>query len=131
MLINDPIGDAITRIRNAQVRSKKFVSFPCSRILESLMTILKSEGYISNYEIKEEEGRKFIEGELKYIDKKPAISNLKRISKPGLRRYVGYKEIPRVLNGLGIAIITSPKGLMTGEQAVKNKVGGEFLCTIY
>jgi small subunit ribosomal protein S8 len=131
MLINDPVGDALTRIRNAQVRQKKDVTFPNSKILVSLAQILKSEGYIQDYEITTVEDRKYILVTLRYIGKNPAITKLKRVSKPGLRRYVGYRDIPRVLNGMGIAIITSPKGVMTGQEAIKNKVGGEFLCTIY
>jgi small subunit ribosomal protein S8 len=131
MLINDPVGDALTRIRNAQVRQKKEVKFPYSKILESLVGILKTEGYINNFEIVSEENFRYVVVTLKYINKTPAITSLRRVSKPGLRRYVGYREIPRVLNGMGIAIITSPKGVMTGQEAIKSKVGGEFLCTIY
>lgn len=131
MLINDPVGDALTRIRNAQIRQKKSVVLIYSKMLESLAQILKSEGYVDDFSIKTEDNKKLIEVTLKYVGKNPAISNLKRVSKPGLRKYVGYRDIPRVLNGMGIAIITSPKGVMTGKDAIKNKVGGEFLCTIY
>lgn len=133
MLINDPIGDALSRIRNAQLRNKKTVNIPLTRIVESIILILKQEKYIDDYKVNKVEGNKQSEIEvvLRYSDDKPALTFLKRISKPGLRKYIGYKDIPKVLNGFGISILTTPKGIMTGVKAKEEKVGGEYLCSIY
>ncbi len=131
MLINDPIGDALTRIRNAHARQKTEVSFPHSKMLEAIVGILKDEEYIEDYEIVGDKSEKCLSIKLKYIDGKPAIRFLKRTSKPGLRKYIGYRDVKPVLNGLGISILTSPKGVITGKQAVEKKLGGEFICTIY
>lgn len=129
-MVNDPIADALTRIRNAHERGYKTVNVLNSRLVSSIVEILKKEGYIENFEV-DSDDKQLLVLNLKYENRIPAIRNLKRISKPGLRKYVGYTEIPKVLNGLGIAILSTPNGIITGKEAQEQKVGGEFLCTIY
>ncbi len=131
MLISDPIGDFLTRIRNAQQREKDKVSTPASKLLLRIAEILKEEGFISAYQIVDTEPQKTLEVDLKYVNGQPAISGMKRVSKPGIRKYIGYREIPRVRNGLGVAIMSTPKGLMTGKKAKAEKVGGEYVAMIY
>lgn len=129
-MVNDPIADALSRIRNAHQRTYKEVQVLNTKLVFSILEILKKENYLEEFEV-DSEDKKIINVVLKYENKKPVIRKLKRISKPGLRRYIGYKDIPKVLNGLGISIFSTPKGIMTGKEARNSKVGGEFLCTIY
>ena len=132
MRLTDPVADMLTRVRNAlQARHQK-VDVPLSKLKVEMARILKDEGYIANYKSTEEEGRKVLRLYLKYgADSSSPISQIKRISRPGCRVYVGHSEIPRVLGGLGISILTTPKGVMTGRQARKEKLGGEVLCEVY
>ena len=130
----DPIADMLTRIRNANMVSLKEVEMPSSKLKVELAKLLKSEGYIENYAVVDKEGSNFksLKIELKYDEKsKPVISNLKRVSRPGLRNYCKAKDIPQVLGGMGIAIISTSKGLLTDRKAKKENVGGEILCFIW
>jgi small subunit ribosomal protein S8 len=132
MSINDPIGDMITRIRNAQMRSKPKVSVPGSKQRERVLEVLKSEGFIRGYtSIAHASGRSEIEIELKYFDGMPVIREIARVSKPGRRVYASVKTLPRVNNGLGIAIVSTPKGVMADHQARDANVGGEIICTVF
>ena len=132
--MTDPIADYLTRLRNAIKANHRVVEIPASNLKKEITKILFEQGYILNY--------KFIEGEtpagtikiaLKYdpVDKVNAIKCLKRVSRPGLRQYTGYKDMPRVLNGLGIAILSTPKGILSGRNAEKQNVGGEILCYVW
>jgi len=129
----DKISDLLTRIRNAQLRKKEEVIMPTSKLLEQISSILKEEGYINDFEVKPSNNNfNNLHIQLKYdIDGEPAIKNLKRVSKPGIRIYVGYKDLKPVLNNLGIGILSTPKGVITHKQAITDKVGGEYLCTIW
>jgi small subunit ribosomal protein S8 len=130
--MTDPVADFLTRVRNAIGARQQKVDVPASRLKLDIARILKEEGYISNFKPTEENGQKLVRVYLKYgNNNEAAISNLNRVSKPGCRVYVGRTEIPRVLGGLGINILTTPKGVMTGRQARKEGVGGELLCEIY
>lgn len=132
MSLTDPVADFLTRIRNAINARHQKVDAPASKLKMEIARILKEEGYISNFKATEEEGKKIIRVYLKYgNDNQAAISNVKRVSRPGCRVYVGHGEIPRILGGLGINILTTPKGVMTGRQARKEGIGGEVLCEIY
>jgi len=132
MTTSDPIADMLTRIRNAQSARHPKVDVPASKLKMEIARILKEEGYIANFKATDEEGRKMLRVYLKYgSDNASPISDLKRVSRPGCRVYVGHGEIPRILGGLGINILTTPKGVMTGRQARKEGVGGEVLCEIY
>ena len=132
MTINDPIADMLTRIRNAIMARHDFVLVPASRMKLSIARILKEEGFIGDYEVPRSKSHREIKIYLKYIDKnEPAISGLERVSKLGLRVYAGSKEIPRVYGGIGIAIVSTSKGVMTGQQAWRQGVGGELLCNIW
>ena len=130
----DPIADMLTRIRNANMVSLATVEMPSSKLKVELAKLLKSEGYVEDYSVVEKEGTSFktLKIALKYDEKnKPVISNLKRVSRPGLRNYCKAKDIPQVLGGMGIAIISTSKGLLTDRKAKKENVGGEVLCFIY
>jgi small subunit ribosomal protein S8 len=131
-MLTDPIADMLTRLRNAlQARHPK-VDVPASKLKVEMARILKEEGYILNFKLTEEGARKFIRLYLKYTPANlPVISNIERISRPGCRVYVGALEIPHVLGGLGVNILTTPKGVMTGTAARKEGVGGEVLCQIW
>jgi len=133
MSLNDLIADMLTRIRNAQMAKHEKVDIVLSKMNQSIADILKEEGYIKNYKvIKDGESRGVLRLYLKYDDQgKPVLSGLKRESKPGLRRYVGAGAIPVVLNGLGISVLSTSKGVITGEQAKRLNVGGEYLCSIW
>ncbi len=132
MSMSDPLGDMLTRIRNAQMRNKSTVSTPASKLRGWVLDVLKSEGYIRGYEsVKNDFGRDEIEVSLKYFEGNPVIKELKRISKPGRRVYAGAKEIPQVRQGLGVAILSTPKGVMSDMQARATNVGGEILCTVF
>jgi small subunit ribosomal protein S8 len=128
--MTDPISDMLTRIRNASRALLPTVEMPHSRMKESLANILKKEGYIASVAIDGKTIKK-LKLQLKYQGKKNVIEGLRRISKPGLRHYVGATEIPRVLGGLGVAVISTPEGVMTGTQARKKNIGGELLCYIW
>src|SRR5580692_6141457 len=128
--MSDPISDMLTRIRNGGRALLPVIELPHSRIKESVAKILKSEGYVSEVSV-EGETKKKIKIRLKYEGKKSVIEGLKRVSTPGLRKYVGATEIPRVLGGLGVAIVSTSEGVMTGTQAKKKNLGGELLCYIW
>ena len=131
MALNDPLGDMITRIRNAQERSKSKVSTPGSKLRASVLEVLKSEGYIRGYSSLEKDGRSEFEIELKYFDGAPVIREIMRVSKPGRRVYASVASLPRVNNGLGVAIVSTPKGVMADHDARDANVGGEILCTVF
>jgi len=131
MPMNDPLGDLLTRIRNAQMRNKSSVTTPSSKLRERVLEVLKSEGYIRGYTVTEREGRAEIEIELKYFEGEPVIRELERVSKPGRRVYTSVKNLPRVNNGLGVAIVSTPKGVMADHEAREANVGGEILCTVF
>ena len=131
-MVTDPIADMLTRIRNAILARHDFVLVPSSRIKLAIARTLREEGFINDYEVLRGKPQRIIKIYLKYGDKKePVLTGLKRVSKPGLRVYVQRTEIPRVYGGLGIAILSTPKGVMTGQQAWRQKVGGELLCHIW
>lgn len=131
-MITDPIADMLTRIRNALVSRHDFTDVPASRLKIALAGVLKKEGYIKGFEIKEEASRKSVRIHLAYADtREPVIMGLQRVSKPGLRVYAAKKEIPRVYGGLGIAILSTPEGVMTGKEARSRGVGGEVLCHVW
>ncbi len=130
--MNDPLGDMLTRIRNAQLRGKSTVKTPASKLRGWVLDVLQSEGYIRGYEAKTgENGHPELEISLKYFDGVPVIKELKRVSTPGRRVYSGVKEIPSVRQGLGVAIVSTPQGVMSDAQARAANVGGEVLCTIF
>ena len=132
MAMTDPIADFLTRIRNAQLAKFSKVDVPASNLLKEVTRIMMEEGYIVNYTMVEDQKQGVIRIYLKYNEqKKAAISGLKRISRPGLRQYADMKTIPRVLNGLGIAVLSTSKGILTDKQAKKENVGGEVLCYIW
>jgi len=131
-MMNDPLGDLLARIRNAQLRNKSKVSSPNSRLRESVLEVLKTEGYIRGYAVVErDDGRSEIEVELKYFDGAPVIREIERVSKPGRRVYTSVKNLPRINNGLGVAIVSTPKGVMADHEARDANVGGEILCTVF
>ena len=132
MTTSDPIADMLTRMRNAIMVRHDSVLVPASKIKMAIANILKEEGFISDFEVMKEKTHKTIKIKLKYTGKKQSmVSGLERVSKPGLRVYVEKTEIPRVYGGLGIAIISTPKGVMTGHQAWQQGIGGELLCYIW
>jgi len=132
MQLNDPIGDLIARINNAQMRRKSKVSTPGSRLRVSVLDVLKNEGFIRGYAaVEHKDGRNELEIELKYFDGEPVIREISRVSKPGRRVYVAVRNLPRVNNGLGLAIISTPKGVMADHDARDANVGGELLCTVF
>ena len=130
--MNDPIGDMLTRIRNAQMRGKSTVSTPASKLRAWVLDVLADEGYIRGYEkTSSTDGHGAIEISLKYFDGVPVIKELKRISKPGRRVYLGVKDIPQVRQGLGVSIVSTPQGVMSDANARAKNVGGEVLCTVF
>jgi small subunit ribosomal protein S8 len=131
MAITDPIADMLTRIRNAIMASHETVLVPSSNMKLSMVKILKEEGFVDRYEVLKGKPQAMIKIHLKYTDERPAILGLERVSKPGLRVYVEKKEIPRVYGGLGIAILSTSKGIMTGQEAWKRRLGGEILCYVW
>lgn len=131
-MVTDPIADMLTRIRNGMNTGKPRVDMPSSKLKVDMARILKEEGYVMNYRVAEEDGKRTMKVYLKYRpDSRPVITKLERISKPGCRVYVGSKEIPRVIGGLGVNILTTSRGVMTDRQARTMGVGGELLCRIY
>ena len=132
MSINDPVGDMLTRIRNAQMRGKSKTTTPASKLRGRVLDVLQSEGYIRGYtKVEHENNKRDFEIELKYFDGVPVISQMRRVSKPGRRVYSSVKEIVPVRNGLGISILSTPKGVMSDAAAREHNVGGEVLCQVY
>jgi small subunit ribosomal protein S8 len=132
MALNDPLGDMIARIHNAQMRNKSKVSTPASRFRMNVLDVLKSEGFIRGYaSVEHSSGHSELEIELKYFDGEPVIREISRVSKPGRRVYASVKNLPRVNNGLGVAILSTPKGVMADHDARDANVGGEILCTVF
>ena len=132
MSFTDPIGDMLTRIRNAQLRALSNVIIPNSKFRAKILEVLKQEGYISNYKtLPSEKNKSSIQVDLKYNNGSPVIKEIKRVSKPGRRIYSRADSIPRIQNGLGLAIISTPKGVMTDMDARKQKVGGEVICKVF
>lgn len=132
MSVNDPLGDMLTRIRNASMRGKSTVRTPASKIRRWVLDVLKSEGYIRGYEdVKNERGLDEIEISLKYFDGNSAIREIRRVSTPGRRVYTGVKGMPQVRQGLGVAIVSTPRGVMSDAQARSANIGGEVLCTVF
>jgi len=131
MTVSDPIADALTRIRNAKQVKHESVSMPASNLKEELIKVLQKEGYVDSYTVDEKDGFKVINVTLKYFNGQSVITGLQRVSKPGLRVYSKAKNMPRVFDGMGIAVISTSKGLMTEKEARANKLGGEVLCYIW
>ncbi|MCD6459113.1 30S ribosomal protein S8 [bacterium] len=132
MTMTDPIADLLTRIRNASSALHKNVEIPASKIKNEIVRVLKEEGYIENSEIIKAEPQDVLKVYLKYTpENKPVIINLSRISKPGLRKYSSSKSVPQVMGGLGIAILSTPKGILTDRQAKRENIGGEVLCYVW
>ncbi|MDI3336353.1 30S ribosomal protein S8 [Defluviimonas aestuarii] len=131
MSMNDPLGDMLTRIRNAQMRGKSTVRTPASKLRAWVLDVLKDEGYIRGYEKVEANGHPELEISLKYFEGTPVIREIKRVSKPGRRVYSGSKELPSVRQGLGVSIVSTPKGVMSDAAARSANVGGEVLCTVF
>ena len=130
--MSDTLGDMLTRIRNGQTTNKKVVDTPASRFRKNVLEVLKREGFIRNFEEKEmRPGINFFEIELKYYNGKPVITEIKRVSKPGRRVYSSIKNLQKTYNGLGISILSTPRGVMSDNEAREANVGGEVLCTIY
>lgn len=130
MSMSDPIADMLTRIRNAQMVEKTSVTMPSSKLKVSIAEVLKDEGYIGDYAVRENGGKSELDIALKYYAGRPVIARIERVSTPGLRVYKGKNELPRVLNGLGVAIVSTPKGVMTDRKARASNVGGEVLCVV-
>lgn len=132
MSMTDPIADMLTRIRNGQMAEKRTVDIPGSKVKSAIARILQEEGFITGFEETQGQGgKKTLTVELKYFEGQPVITSLQRVSRPGLRQYSAAGEIPRVLNGIGVMILTTPKGVMTDRQARAENVGGELLCRVY
>jgi len=130
MSMTDPIADMLTRIRNAQMAEKVAVTMPSSKLKVSIAVVLKDEGYIDDFAVRENGGKAQLDIALKYYAGRPVIERIERVSKPGLRVYKGTDDLPRVMNGLGVAIVSTPKGVMTDRRARASNVGGEVLCIV-
>lgn len=130
MSMSDPIADMLTRIRNAQAVDKAAVRMPSSKLKIAIAQVLKDEGYIDDFAVQDEGGKHELEISLKYYAGRPVIERIERVSRPGLRIYKGRDAIPQVMNGLGVAIVTTPKGVMTDRKARQTGVGGEVLCYV-
>lgn len=130
MSMSDPIADMLTRIRNAQMAQKVSVVMPSSRLKVAIAEVLKDEGYVADFAVRENAGKPLLDIALKYYAGRAVIERIERVSKPGLRIYRGKDELPNVMNGLGVAIISTPKGVMTDRKARAANVGGEVLCTV-
>jgi small subunit ribosomal protein S8 len=128
--MSDPVADMLTRIRNAHMVDKKEVNIPASSLKSAIASVMQQEGYIESFSVNGEAAAKTLTIKLKYYDDKPVIDSLQRISKPSLRVYVKSTEMPSVMNGLGIVIVSTPKGVMTGQNAAAENVGGEVLCSV-
>jgi len=130
MSMQDPISDMLTRIRNGQMRNKVNVSLPASKVKKAIANVLKDEGYIEDFNIEENNGKPLLNIELKYYAGEPVIENIQRASRPGLRVYKSSNNLPKVMNGLGVAIVTTSKGVMTDIKSRAEGVGGEVLCYV-
>ena len=130
MSMTDPISDMLTRIRNAQAVAKTVVSMPASKLKSSIAQVLKDEGYIDGFAVREKNGKPELEISLKYYAGEPVIEKIERISRPGLRIYKGSGDLPKVMNGLGVAIVSTSKGVMTDRKARASGIGGEVLCIV-
>lgn len=128
--MSDPISDMLTRIRNAQLAEKTTVGIPSSRLKVAIAQVLKDEGYIEDFAVRESQGKALLEIALKYYAGRPVIEKIERVSRPGLRIYKANRDIPKVMNGLGIAIISTSKGVMTDRKARASGMGGEILCIV-
>ncbi len=131
MHTTDPIADFLTRIRNAVKAQKKFVDIPSSKMKINLAEILKNNKFIRDYNVVEDNKQNVLRVHLQYVNGVPSITGIRRISTPGLKRYVGKEKLPRVLNGLGIAVLSTPKGLLSDKQAKRDAVGGEVICYVW
>ena len=131
MSLSDPIGDMLARIKNSQVRNHKKVQLPSSKFKVKIIEVLKSEGYIIDFKVDDDEKKPNLEINLKYNLGNPVISNIERISKPGRRIFSSAESLPKINNGLGIAIVSTPKGVMTDVDARKQKIGGEIICKVF
>ena len=131
MSMSDPISDMLTRIRNAQMANKPTVAIPSSKVKVAIANVLKDEGFVEDFVVREhDKGKATLEVNLKYYAGRPVIERIDRVSKPGLRIYKGANDIPRVMNGLGVAIVSTPKGVMTDRKARASHIGGEVLCIV-
>jgi small subunit ribosomal protein S8 len=130
MSMSDPIADMLTRIRNAQIVEKSAVTMPSSKLKVAIAQVLKDEGYIDGFQVNTNDGKTELSIELKYYAGRPVIERIERVSRPGLRIYRGRHDIPKVMNGLGVAIVTTPKGVMTDRKARAAGIGGEVLCYV-
>ena len=130
MSMSDPIADMLTRIRNAQAVEKSVVAMPASKLKTAIAQVLKDEGYIDGFTVRSEQAQPQLEIALKYYAGRPVIERIERVSRPGLRVYKGRHDIPNVMNGLGVAIVTTPKGVMTDRKARQAGIGGEVLCYV-
>ena len=130
MSMSDPIADMLTRIRNGQQAQKVSVTMPSSKLKVAIARVLQAEGYIESFGVRDAEGKAELNVELKYYAGRPVIERIERISRPGLRVYKGSDDLPRVMNGLGVAIVSTPKGVMTDRAARASRVGGEVLCVV-
>ena len=130
MSMSDPISDMLTRIRNAQMAEKITVAMPSSKLKAAIAKVLQDEGYVDGFKVIDKEGKPTLEIGLKYYADRPVIETIQRVSRPGLRVYKGSEDIPKVMNGLGIAIVSTSKGLMTDHKARANGIGGEVLCIV-
>ena len=130
MSMSDPIADMLTRIRNAQATEKQSVVIPASKVKQAIAQVLKDEGYIEDFAVRKNDGKSMIEIGLKYYAGKPVIEKIERVSRPGLRIYKSRDDIPRVMNGLGVAIVSTSRGVMTDRRARETGVGGEVLCVV-
>jgi len=128
--MSDPIADMLTRIRNAQRADKVVVAMPSSKVKVSIAGVLKEEGYIEDFGVRDEAGKPVLEVQLKYYAGRPVIEKIERVSRPGLRIYKGSEDLPRVMNGLGVAIVSTSRGVMTDRKARASGVGGEVLCVV-
>ncbi len=131
MSLSDPIGDMIARIKNASLRNYKKVTIPASKFKIKIADVLKNEGFIIGYKTEEADGKNYLLIDLKYNSGNPVINSIQRVSKPGRRIFSSAESLPKVSNGLGIAIISTPKGVMTDQDARKNQVGGEIICKVF
>ena len=131
MSLSDPIGDMIARIKNAQLRNHKKVQLPTSNFKIKIAEVLKNEGYIIDYKVSQETNKPYLEISLKYNSGNPVISSIQRVSKPGRRIFSRAESLPKINNGLGVAIISTPKGVMTDIDARKQKIGGEIICKVF
>ena len=129
--LTDPIADFLTRLRNAASSHRADVKLPHSKIKEEIARILKEEGYIAEYEVDHSTRRAVIKVTMKFVNRTPALTGIKRVSKPGLRKYIGADEVPRVLGGMGTSIVSSSRGILTGRQAKRENIGGELLAIVW